>query len=221
MNRTVNGAVLMMLLMVCLLMLLGCSMDRGAGETPANKEAEEKAKAVQATAAEATKVAEGMKAGEVTTAGEAATPADTKTAGEEESALSVGQASGSYTSKGETVELKYAYAGRGKRFGQDHESIIVLVTDKPIPADSVAAEIKSQGLLFDEKIRGLEYVIQPDKESYWVCFHPTQYQESNSGSHLEEFSVAGETVTGRDEDDGRLNDGRYKVSVRFVAAIVK
>ena len=85
----------------------------------------------------------------------------------------------------------------------------------------MAAEIKSQELLFDAKIRGLEYVIQPDKQSYWVCFHPTQYQESNSGSHLEEFSVAGETVSGRDEDDGRLNDGRYKVSVRFVAAIVK
>ena len=220
MNRTVNGAVPMMFSIVFLLGLSGCSMDRRAGEAPANKEAEEKAKAVQTTAAEATKLAEGTKAGEETKAGEVANT-DTKASGDEGSALSLGQASGSYTSKGETVELKYAYAGRGKRFGQTHESIIVLLTDKPIPAEAVAAEIKSQELLFDEKIRGLEYVIQPDKESYWVCFHPTQYQESNSGSHLEEFSVAGEIVTGRDEDDGRLNDGRYKVSVRFVAAIVK
>ena len=50
--------------------------------------------------------------------------------------LQPGQASGTYTAKGEVVELKYAYAGRGVRFGS--ESLIILLTDKPIPSEAVA-----------------------------------------------------------------------------------
>ena len=45
--------------------------------------------------------------------------------------LQPGQASGSYTDKGEVVELKYAYAGRAERFGT--QSLVVLLTDKPFP----------------------------------------------------------------------------------------
>ena len=119
------------------------------------------------------------------------------------------------------MELKFAYAGRGKRFGQSHESIIVLVTDKPIPTESVAAELNSPDMLYDQKIRGLEYVVEPNNESYWVCFHPTQYQETKGGSNLKEFSIAGDIVKGHDENDGHVSDGKYKCSVRFVAAIVK
>lgn len=204
MSRTGNGAVLMVFSMVCLLTLSACSTNRRADETPANNQPPANNQTQQAV-----KPVEGT------------TPAETANPAQEGSALSVGQASGSYTSKGETVELKYAYAGRGKRFGQGHESIIVLLTDKPIPAEAVAAEIKSQDMLFDQKIRGLEYVIQPNNESHWVCFHPTQYQESKSGSPLEDFSVGQETIRGRDENDGRISDGKYKCSVRFVAAIVK
>src|SRR5262249_52455011 len=92
----------------------------------------------------------------------------------EAGSLNVGEASGSFTAKGETVELKYAYAGRGRRFSED--SIIVLVTDKPIPAEAVAEEIESQTMFDAEKIRGLEYVFM--KDGYWVRFHPSQYQES-------------------------------------------
>ncbi|HEU4930701.1 MAG TPA: hypothetical protein VFT48_01410, partial [Pyrinomonadaceae bacterium] len=33
--------------------------------------------------------------------------------------LQPGQASGTYTAKGEVVELKYAYAGRAERFGNE------------------------------------------------------------------------------------------------------
>ena len=210
MSRTGNGA----LVMVLLVMLSACSMNRRAAETPTNNQSAAATKSAAETAAEAARLAG-------TTPAETTTPADTKKSGDEGSALSVGQASGSYTSKGETVELKYAYAGRGKRFGQSHESIIVLITDKPIPAEAVAAEIKSPDMLYDERIRGLEYVVEPNNESYWVCFYPTQYQETKSGSNLKEFSVAQETVTGRDENDGHVTDGKYKCSVRFVAAIVK
>ncbi len=130
--------------------------------------------------------------------------------------LQVGQASGSYTAKGEVVELKYAYAGRGERFGM--EAIIVLVTDKPIPSEAVAEEIKSQTMLHAEQVRGLEYVL--DKDSMWVRFHPSQYQESTSNK-LKEYSVEGEVVRGVDENSGDLTNGKYARTVRFVAAIVK
>ncbi len=211
MSRTGKGALVMVLLVI----LSACSTNRRAAEKQANNQSSEATKSVEATAAEATRLAETTKPAETTTPPEPTTPV------QEGSALSVGQASGSYTSKGETVELKYAYAGRGKRFGQEYESIIVLVTDKPIPAESVAAEIKSPEMLYDQKIRGLEYVVEPNNESYWVCFHPTQYQETKAGSHLKEFSVEQGKVTGHDENDGQVSDGKYKASVRFVAAIVK
>lgn len=130
--------------------------------------------------------------------------------------LQPGQASGTYTAKGEVVELKYAYAGRGVRFGS--ESTIILLTDKPIPSEAVAEEIKSTPLLEGEKIRGLEYVIE--ENGMWVRFHPSQYQESGTNK-LKEYKIENETVRGVDEDAGSLSDGKYARSVKFVAAIVK
>jgi hypothetical protein len=112
------------------------------------------------------------------------------------------------------VVLKYAYAGRGKRFGE--ESVIVLLTDQPIPPEAVADEIKSQTMLIDKKIRGLEYVFS--KDGYWVRFHPSQYQESKSGT-LKDYSLENDVVKGTDEDSGDLTDGKYKRSVKFVAPI--
>jgi hypothetical protein len=129
--------------------------------------------------------------------------------------LQVGQASGSYTTNGQTVELKYAYAGRGVRFG--NEAIIILITDKPIPAESVAEEIKSQTLLQNQQIKGLEYAI--DKDGMWVRFHPSQYQES-SNKELKEYKVEGDTVRGVDDGSANLSE-KYGRSVKFVAAIVK
>jgi hypothetical protein len=131
----------------------------------------------------------------------------------EPGALKPGEASGSYTVKGETVELKYAYAGRGQRFGD--ESVIVLLTDKPIPPEALAEEIKSQTMFFDGKIRGLEYVFM--KDSYWVRFHPGQYQESSS--LLKDYSVENGIVKGSDDNKTNLTDGKYSRSVKFVAAI--
>lgn len=133
-----------------------------------------------------------------------------------QSAAGAGEASGSYTANGETVVLKYAYAGRGQRFGED--SIIVLLTDAPIPPDAVAEEIKSQPMLLDKQIRGLEYVFS--KDGYWVRFHPSQYQESKS-SPLKDYSVTNDLVKGSDEDSGELTNGKYERSVKFAARIIK
>ncbi len=130
--------------------------------------------------------------------------------------LQAGQASGTYTAKGETVELKYAYAGHAERFG-DH-SLIILLTDKPIPAEAVADELKNTTLLEGDKIRGLEYAIMED--GMWVRFHPSQYQESGS-MKIKDYKVENDIVRGTDETDGGLSDGRYARSVKFVATIVK
>ena len=130
--------------------------------------------------------------------------------------LQPGQASGSYTAKGEVVELKYAYAGRAKRF--DSDSMIILLTDRPIPPDAVAEEIKSTPLLEGEKIKGLEYAIEDN--GMWVRFHPSGYQESGT-SKLKEYKVENDIVSGVDESDSSLSNEKYSRKVKFVAAIAK
>jgi hypothetical protein len=130
--------------------------------------------------------------------------------------LNVGEAKGTFTAKGETVELKYAYAGHAERFNED--SIVVLLTDKPIPADAIAEEIKSTTLLDREKIRGLEYAFM--KDGHWVQFHPGLYQESGTKA-LKEYIVENGVVRGFDEDTGDTSDGKYARSVRFAAALIK
>ena len=143
-------------------------------------------------------------------------PAPPQTAPAQPGELQLGQASGTYTAKGEVVELKYCYAGRAKRFGD--ESLVVLVTEKPIPPDAVAEEIKSTPLLEGEKIRGLEYVL--DENSMWVRYHPGQYQESSSNK-LKEYKVVNDIVRGFDDNDGDLNGGKYARKVKFAATIAK
>ncbi len=130
--------------------------------------------------------------------------------------LQPGQASGTYTAKGEVVELKYSYAGRAERFGTD--SLVVLVTDKPIPPEALAEEIKSATMLEGGKIRGLEYVF--DDNGMWVRYHPSQYQESSSNK-LKEYKVENGIVRGIDDNAGNLSDGKYARSVKFVATIAK
>jgi len=144
----------------------------------------------------------------------ASSPAATQAAQAGE--LQPGQASGTFTAKGEVVELKYAYAGRAQRFGND--SLVILLTDKPIPSEAVAEEIKSAPLLEGETIRGLEYVI--DENGMWVRFHPSQYQESSSNK-LKDYKVENGIVRGVDDNSGDLSDGKYARNVKFVATIAK
>jgi len=130
--------------------------------------------------------------------------------------LQPGQASGSYSVKGEVVDLKYAYAGRAERFGS--QSMVILLTDKPIPPDALAEELKSATLLEDDKLRGLEYVI--DDNGMWVRFHPGGYQESGT-SKLKEYKVENDIVSGVDENESSLSNEKYSRKVKFVAAIAK
>jgi hypothetical protein len=109
------------------------------------------------------------------------------------------------------VAVNYAYASRSTRFGK--KSIIVLVTDKPIPQDALADELKSQTKLYAGEIRGLEYAI--DKDGFWVMYHPAGYQES-SPVRMKEFSIENGVVQGLDEG-GDLSAGKYRRSVSFTA----
>jgi len=130
--------------------------------------------------------------------------------------LQPGQASGTYTDKGEVVALKYAYAGRAERFGS--QSLVILLTENPIPADALAEEIKSTPLLERGKIRGLEYAI--DDNGMWVRFHPSEFQESGN-KKLKEYKVENDIVSGVDESDSSLSNEKYARSVKFVAAIAR
>ena len=114
------------------------------------------------------------------------------------------------------MQLKYCYAGRAERFGTD--SLVVLVTEQPIPAESIAEEIKSTPLLEGEKIRGLGYVI--DESSMWVRYHPSQYQES-SNNKLKDYKVENDVVRAFDDNEGDLSNGRYARKVTFAAVIQK
>jgi len=110
--------------------------------------------------------------------------------------LQPGQASGTYTAKGETVELKYAYAGRAERFSE--EAMVILLTDKPIPPEALAEELKDTTLLDGDKIRGLEYAIM--KDGMWVCFHHSnQYQESGT-MKIKDYKVENDVVRGTNDD---------------------
>ena len=155
--------------------------------------------------------------GEVQQSPAAPSATTTQTKPAEAGDLQPGQASGSYTAKGETVELKYAYAGHAERFGS--QSLVILLTDKPIPPEALAEEIKSTPLLEGEKIRGLEYAMM-DENSMWVRFHPGQYQESSSNK-LKDYKVENDIVRGNDTDESNLSSGKYARSVKFVAAIAK
>ena len=139
-------------------------------------------------------------------------PAPATQAGE----LQPGQASGNFTVKGEVIQVKYSYAGRAERFGT--ESMVILLTETPIPAEAVTEEIKSAALFESQKLRGLEYVI--DENSMWVRYHPGQYQESGS-MKLKEYKVENGIVRGIDETDGDLGGEKRPRTVKFVATIAK
>lgn len=199
MNRVTSRHFSIAIGMVVILLAISCSKEKPVSEAPPSASPQPSA---------AAPTAGGPTAGATTSV---TPPSQTTAPGQ----IALGTASGSYIAKGETVELKYAYAARGKRFGND--SIIILLTDKPILPEAVVEEIASQTMLSAGTIRGLEYAIE--KDGYWVRFHPSQYQESKGGQ-LKEFTVENEVVRGLDENDD-LSNGKYSRSVRFAAEINK
>ena len=128
-------------------------------------------------------------------------------------ALREGEANGTIIEDGQTVQIKYAYAGRGEQFGQ--EAIVLLLTDKPIPPEALTKGMADPSELFSDGIRGLEYKVG---KGFWVMFHPSHFQTSGVNT-LKDYSVADGVVKGRDEDATDFSGKEYRRSVSFVARL--
>jgi len=130
-------------------------------------------------------------------------------------ALKEGEASGSIVDAGQTITLKYAYAGRGKVFNED--GVVFLLTEAPVAPEVLADAFEKEYGLFPDGSRGLEYKIG---KGFWVMYHPSGFQTSGINT-LKDYSVENGVVRGRDEDSDTFDGKEYKRSVSFVARVLE
>jgi hypothetical protein len=140
----------------------------------------------------------------------AAPPTAAKPAGE----LKEGEASGTIVDEGQTINLRYAYAGHTESFGED--AVVVLVTENPIAPDVLAKAFEEKFGIFPRDNKGLEYKVG---KGFWVMYHPSGFQTSGINT-LKDYSFENGIVKGRDEDSTDFNGKDYKRSVSFVARVV-
>ena len=136
------------------------------------------------------------------------------TASQPTGALKEGEASGTIVDEGQTINLKYAYAGHGEMFGED--AIVVLVTENPIAPDALAKAFEEKFGIFPRDNKGLEYKVG---KGFWVMYHPSGFQTSGINT-LKDYSVENGIVKGRDEDSTDFSGKDYKRSVSFVARVL-
>jgi hypothetical protein len=137
------------------------------------------------------------------------------TASQPAGALKEGEASGTIVDEGQTINLKYAYAGHGEMFGED--AIVVLVTENPIAPDALAKAFEEKFGIFPRDNKGLEYKVG---KGFWVMYHPSGFQTSGINT-LKDYSVENGIVKGRDEDSTDFSGKDYKRSVSFVARVLE
>ena len=130
-------------------------------------------------------------------------------------ALQEGEASGTIVDAGQTITLKYAYAGLGKVFNED--GVIFLLTEAPIAPEALASAFEKEYGLFPDGNRGLEYKLG---KGFWVMYHPSGYQTSGINT-LKDYSLENGVVRGRDEDSDTFDGKEYKRSVSFVARVLE
>jgi hypothetical protein len=126
--------------------------------------------------------------------------------------LKDGEATGTIIDEGETVNLKFAYAGHCKQF--DEDAVSVLVTDVPVSPDALAKAFEEYGM-FPSGVRGLQYKVG---KGFWVMYHPSGFQTSGINT-LKDYSVENGMVKGRDDDSTDFNGKVYKRSVSFIARL--
>jgi hypothetical protein len=131
-------------------------------------------------------------------------------------ALKEGEASGSIVAEGQTINVKYAYAGHGEMFKED--AIVVLLTEAPIAPDVLANAFKESFGIFPRDNKGLEYKVS--SQAFWVMYHPNGFQTSGINT-LKDYSVENGIVKGRDEDTTNFSGSDYKRSVSFVARVME
>jgi len=128
--------------------------------------------------------------------------------------LKEGEASGTIVDEGQTITLKYAYAGHGEMFGED--AIVVLVTETPVSPDALAKAFEEKFGIFPRDNKGLEYKVG---KGFWVMYHPSGFQTSGINT-LKDYSVESGIVKGRDDDSTNFSGKDYKRSVSFVARVL-
>lgn len=126
--------------------------------------------------------------------------------------LQEGEASGTIVDEGETITLKYAYAGHTRMFKED--AVGILVTEAPLTPEDVAKAFGEYGS-FPRSTRGLHYNVG---EGFWVKYNPSGFQTSGINT-LKDYSVENGVVRGRDEDSTNFDGKEYKRSVSFVARL--
>jgi hypothetical protein len=142
-------------------------------------------------------------------------PSQPSTAAKPQGALQEGEASGTIVDEGQTISLKYAYAGHGEMFHED--AVVILLTESPIPAEVLAKAFEESYGIFPEGNRGLEYKVG---KGFWVMYHPGAFQTSGINT-LKDYSVENGVVKGRDEDSTNFDGKDYKRSVSFVARVLE
>ena len=128
-------------------------------------------------------------------------------------ALQEGEASGTIVDEGQTITLKYAYAGHGEMFHED--AVVILLTEKPVAPEALAKAFEESYGMFPQDNRGLEYKVG---KGFWVMYHPGGFQTSGINT-LKDYSVENGVVKGRDEDSTNFDSKEYKRSVSFVARL--
>ena len=127
------------------------------------------------------------------------------------SELKEGEASGTIVDEGQTINLKYAYAGHGKMF--DEDAVVILLTEAAIAPNDLAKAFET----FPSATRGLHYNIG---KGFWVKYNPSGFQTSGINT-LKGYSVENGVVRGRDEDSTNFSGKDYKRSVSFVARLLE
>jgi len=140
-------------------------------------------------------------------------PGQSSPAARPQGALQEGEASGTIVDEGQTITLKYAYAGHTEMFHED--AIVILLTETPIAADVLAKAFEDSFGIFPQGNKGLEYKVG---KGFWVMYHPSGFQTSGINT-LKDYSVENGVVRGRDEDTTNFDGKDYKRSVSFVARV--
>ena len=130
-------------------------------------------------------------------------------------ALQEGEASGTIVDAGQTITLRYAYAGLGKAFNED--GVIFLLTESPIAPEVLASTFEKEYGIFPDGNKGLEYKLG---KGFWVMYHPSGFQTSGINT-LKDYSLENGIVRGRDEDSDTFDGKEYKRSVSFVARVLE
>ena len=143
----------------------------------------------------------------------ASQPGQPSAAAKPQGALQEGEASGAIVDEGQTITLKYAYAGLGEQFGE--EAVVILLTETPIAPDVLAKAFEESFGIFPRDNKGLEYKVG---KGFWVMYHPSGFQTSGINT-LKDYSVENGVVRGSDEDSTDFSGAVYKRSVSFVARV--